>query len=124
MADEITVIATLRVSNGQLSERWSKSNLKVDQSAARAAGSVQIIGTGAHEAIVLTDITTAGYAFFKNLEAAGGNFVEIGVDVGATFYPFVKLKAGEVAVLRLGTNAPYAKADTGNVNLQVRVMED
>jgi len=39
MADEITVNRDgFRVSNGQLSERWSKSNLKVDQSAARAAG--------------------------------------------------------------------------------------
>jgi len=122
MSNEVTITAAVKVANGNLSEDWSKRNLKVDQAAANAAGSVQSIGFAAHEQIVLTDIGTAGYAFFKNTDAT--NYIEIGLDVGGTFYPFAKLKPGEPGVIRLATKVIYAKANTAAVKLQTRVLED
>lgn len=65
-------------------------------------------------------VATAGYAYFRNLDAT--NFVEIGVQVAGTFYPLIKLLAGEVAVLRLATVTFYARADTGTVNLLSSIL--
>jgi len=87
----------------------------------RAAG-VASIGFAAHEAIVMGDVSTAGWARFENLDST--NYVQIGIDVGAVFYPFVKLKATEFCFLRLGTNAPYAKANTAAVQLDYEIFQD
>jgi hypothetical protein len=38
--------------------------------------------------------------------------------------PFLKLKAGEAAVFRLGTNSPTAKAAASTVNLQYYILQD
>jgi hypothetical protein len=43
--------------------------------------------------------------------------------VSGTFYPFGKLLPGEVALLRLGTSAPYARADTAAADLEFGVVE-
>jgi hypothetical protein len=56
------------------------------------------------------DVLTAGYAFFRNLDTV--NFVHVGIDVGGTFYPFLKLFPGQVGIAPLGTNSPYARFDT------------
>ena len=122
MANEITITASMKVANGNLDESWRKANLKVNQTGKSAAGSVQEIGFAAHEQIVLTDIGTAGYAYFRNTDTT--NYVEVGVDVGATFYAFMKLKPGEAAVLRLATGTIYAQANTAAVKLQSRVLEE
>jgi hypothetical protein len=55
-------------------------------------------------------------AVFENLDA--NNYIEIGIQVTGTFYPFLKLLAGKQAgPMWLGTAAPYARANTGNVKL-------
>ena len=79
----------------------------------------QSIGTGAHEALVLGEVGTPGYAFFHNTDST--NFVEIGIDESSTFHAFAKLKAGQKAVVPL-TEAPYAKADTGAVDLDYAIF--
>lgn len=69
----------------------------------------QSIGTS-EEAIVLGEITTPGWAMFINRDST--NFIELRVATGGA--KFAKLKAGEFALLRLGSGAqvPYAIADT------------
>ena len=123
MADEIQVGLDLLVENGNLksSKRVPKSSLKVDQTTAALIENVQNIGTS-HEALDMGGITTAGYAYFRNLDAT--NFVEIGIDVSATFHATVKLKAGEACVFRLTTNAPYAQADSAACDLQYMILDD
>lgn len=122
MANEITVNASLSV---------NKSPLKLDQhmvqglftmAGTRYGAGVQTIGFAAHELIVVpADLATAGWAWFKNVSAT--NFVQIGLDVAAAFVPFVKLQPGEFAILPLAVLANYAKADTGAVALEWRVLE-
>ena len=123
MADEIAVGLDIELENGNLksSKRISRGSLKVDQTTARLVENVQDVGT-THEALVMGEVSTAGYAFFRNLD--GTNFVEIGIDASGTFHGTIKLKAGEAAIVRLGTNAPYAQADTAAVDLQYMIFED
>lgn len=124
MANEISVNATLAVRKGNLSETRSTSGSFTLNAAnpAKAAG-IASIGFATHEAIAIGDVATAGWARFKNVDAT--NYVEIGLVVSATFYPFLKLKAGEPAgPLRLGTNTIYAKANTAAVLLDYEIYDD
>jgi len=75
-----------------------------------------------HVALDLGSITTPGFAVFQNLDLV--NYVEIGIDVSAAFCPFMKLKPGEQGMLRLGTLAPYAQANTLAVSLFYIIYSD
>lgn len=120
MADEITVNLSLRVRNGYLISENSTGNSLVSMSGSNASGGAQNIGTTA-ETITMGDVATAGYSFFRNLGPT--NFVEIGTGT-TTFVSFAKLKVGESAVVRLGTNAPTARANVAAVNLQYMILSD
>lgn len=126
MSDEITVAAQIQLANGDLdSFQISTGSLKFDQDTAapvRVAGT-QIIGFAAHEAVTITDLTTLGWCYFRNRDAT--NFVQIGVDVGATFYPLVRIEPGEIALFRMSQGiTPYAQADTAAVILERVILDD
>lgn len=124
MANEIQPSWKLRLENGSLKSETqvTAGALLVDQTTAKRHSSTQTIGFAAHEALTLGDLTTPGWAHFTNLDPT--NFVELGTDVSAAFAPFAKLKPGESFPLRLGTAAPYAKADTGAVELDYEIFDD
>lgn len=120
MPNEITLNLGLSVRKGFLVHSESPGPITVDLNGSNAAGGVQNIGTSG-ETLSVTDLSTAGYAFFRNLGPT--NFVEIGTGT-TTFVAFARLKAGEAAVMRLGTNAPTARANTAAVNLQYYILAD
>jgi hypothetical protein len=120
MANEITINLKMSVANGFLTQRMDPGTLFADMSGTAAAGGAQDIGTSG-EAIGVGDVATAGYAFFRNCGPT--NFVELGTGT-TTFVAFAKLKAGEAAVFRLGTNAPTARANTAAVKLQYLILAD
>ena len=123
MANEIQITTRLKLSKGGATLDRNGGTVNATMAGDAYTCGVQQIGTGAHEALSLSaDIGTAGWAYFKNLDAT--NYVEIGIDSTGTFVPFARLKAGEACVLRLATNAPYAKANTGAVNLEYAVIEE
>lgn len=121
MAQEITVTARLSVSKGYLVQKFDPGAILIDMSGTTAAGGVQDIGTSA-EALTVTDVSTAGWAYFRNTDTT--NFVEIGTGTAGSFVAFAKLKAGEACVLRLGTNAPTARANTAAIKLQFQIFAD
>lgn len=126
MANEITMTGVVKMAKGFLNDTDSVSNFQIDQTGDGAVGGVQNIGTAA-EAIAMGDVVTPGIFFFRNLEAAGGNFVQIGQDVGGGgFEEFLKLMPGEFAIGRLdlaATGVLQAKADTGAIELQYKIYE-
>lgn len=126
MASEISVTTRLYAKKTNLLIDHNVGTVSVDLSGSTAgAGVVSIPTTAAGTALSLDGITiaTAGYSFFRNIDTT--NYVEIGVQVGGVFYALVKLKAGEVAVLRMNqTNAPYARANTAAVSLQYTILAD
>lgn len=122
MAD-INVTGHLILTKGNLKRSFTTTkSFDFVASAPTMAAGVASIGFAAHEAVPMGDVSTAGWARLENLDST--NYVEIGVEVAATFYPFLKLKAGEFCVIRLGTNAPYAKANTAAVQLDYEIFQD
>jgi len=125
MANELTHNVSLVLANGDLDSVSivpGSDSITQNTAAPVRVGGSQIIGT-TEEALALTDITTNGWAYFRNRDAT--NFVEIGVKPAATFYPLVRLNAGERCAFRLSQGiTPYAKADTANVILQRDILDD
>lgn len=94
--------------------------LQFTQSGEGEAGQIQNIGTSA-EALNVGDVTTEGYAVFKNLDAT--NFVEVGWDASG-FQSAFKLLPRMIAVVPLNPSRTWqAKADTAAVELYFRVLE-
>ena len=79
---------------------------------------VQKVGT-TEEALTVGDFTHR-HAVFQNLDDT--NYVEIGGAAGEAY--FVKLKPGERFYCPLIAVAPVAKADTAEVKLYCRFLED
>jgi len=104
MANEINVNLSLSVANGNYSDSFSVSG-RFDQSVQMSSGGVIEIGT-AVETISLGEITTAGYAAFRNLSTAtsGTAYIALGAYVGTNLYEFVQLRRGQPAVLPLDSD--------------------
>lgn len=121
MANELTITCGLTASKGFLYQSQEPGSIRADMAGTAVASNVQNIGTTA-EALAMTDVATAGYAFFRNTSASIA--VELGTGTAGSFVAFAKLKAGETAVLRLGTNAPTARAASTTVDLQYFIVAD
>jgi len=117
MANEITYTFQMLLNNVGLKDSHTSSSIAEDQTSKKLIRNVQTIGT-VEEALVLGDVVTPGLAAFQNLDDT--NFVEIGISGGM----FVKLKPGGQALLRMTTTAPFAKADTADVELFYVIYED
>lgn len=123
MAD-ITMSASFNVLKGTLKRQYTRSDTLdfVASAPATAAGTPTISTAAGGEALVLQDVASLGWARFENLSTT--NYVEVGIVVSATFYPFLKLLAGEYAFMRLPTGiAPYARANTGDVQLDYEIFQ-
>lgn len=122
MADEITVSLQLRATKGSLKFDSTQISKRYTMNGTTKTANTQVIGTS-HEALVFgADTATLGWSVFTNLDAT--NYVEIGPVVSATFYPILKLKAGESSIQRLGSTALYARANTASVSLDMSVLAD
>lgn len=105
----------LSMTAGTLVDTYSSLGLAVSQTNARLIRNIQDVGFAAHEPIDVGDLTEPGYAAFRNMDSL--NYVQVGIDVSGTFYPFVKLMPLQQCLVRLGTTAPYAKANVAVVKL-------
>jgi hypothetical protein len=122
MAKEITVNAKLVATKGNLSQSRSETCQPNMAGTHYAARGMDIPTTAAGTALDLGSVATAGYALLKNLDAT--NYVEVGVQVAGTFYPLVRLLAGESAVFRFAISSGiYARANTATVVLDYLILE-
>ena len=123
MAQEIKAQVGLTCINGKLSYNKSTVTVVADQSLASYSGAVQSIGTTQSALSLNAGLTTAGWAYFCNLDAT--NYLQIGLYISSTFYPFAKLKAGEACVIRIDPAAVvYAKANTAACLLEFCILDD
>lgn len=126
MANEITITARLQCLKGSLDvDRYTNADTAT-MTGTRMSSVVQSIPTtaGGTAVEISTAVGTAGWTYLKNCSSS--NFVTIGVKPAATYYPVIKLLAGEGAVFRLSDDAVstlYALADTAAVDLEVTVLE-
>ncbi len=123
MANEIQAALSIRVLNPPFSDQLNPSSSMVTQNAIGQAGGTQTINTT--DTIISTvGVTTFGWAFLQNLDAA--HYVLYGpTDSNAALAPFGKLEASEWAWLRLAPGiVPRARADTNAVKMLVRLYND
>jgi len=112
MANELTYQFQIALNNVSLVDNYSSSGKQATQAVAFLVRNVQTVGTTAGgDALGLGGVLTPGFAIFVNMDII--NYVEVGSNVAATFYPFLKLKPGEqCGPMRIGIAAPYARANT------------
>ena len=115
MSNEVAYQFNVLLNHDTLKDQYASGSLAANQTTPALIRNVISVPTTPHTALDLGSITTPGFAVFQNLDLV--NYVEIGIQVSAAFYPFLKLKPGEQGMLRLGTLVPYARADTLAVKL-------
>ena len=122
MANEIRLTLNMDVNNGAFTFK-GRHSFQVDQSAI-GGGNPGVVDIGtSEEDIDFGDITTEGYAVLKNLDDT--NYVQYGPKSAGSMVAFGRLKAGEVAVVRLEPGVIIrAIANTAACKVEVRVMED
>jgi hypothetical protein len=126
-ADEISLTTFLKVNNGEFQLERRISNQKIDQANNSMSYNIQSIGTSTHEQIsIIVDVVTNGISYFRNITTNTDRTVDIGRQgTSGVFYAFARLKATEVAVLRLHpTNTIFAKANGGAVQIEAWIIED
>jgi hypothetical protein len=121
MANEIKYSLSFAVNNSGFNFNFSEQN-QPTQTAQGASGEVVSVGTSA-QTLPTTGVATLGYALFKNIDAT--NYVQIGLQSGGVDYWFVRLKAGETAIVRLDQGLTLrAKANTAAVFVSYMVFDD
>lgn len=120
MANELTVNVSLNYSKGNDALRREPGAKLVTVSGTKRISSVQALSTSA-EQITIGEVGTAGYAYFRNLDAT--NNISLGLDSDAA-PAFCTLKPGEFAVLRLASATLYAVAAAGTPSLAYDIFED
>ena len=121
MANEISLTTTFTLANNNLSYS-STETFNADQAVLGGpSNGVQLIGT-AYESLGVTDITSLGWAKFKNLD--NSNWIEVGLEISSTFYPFIRLLPGESVVVRLSPNVGlFAQSNTTPARLETNAFE-
>jgi hypothetical protein len=125
MADEITLVSSLRVAKSSLSIEKRQATQRVDMAGTDYSAGTQSIPTtaGGTAVTVAAAVGTPGISRFTNTDAT--NYVELGRQVAGSFYVFVKLLPGEWFDFRLGctTAQLFALANTSAVTLEHIIVE-
>ena len=117
---------TMQVDKGYL--KWSRSvstGVSITNAAPNVAGATQLIPTDAGgTALTLGNVATNGWAWFGNLSTTT-NWVEIGIQESGTFYPLLRINAGEYVPVRLAQGiTPYARANSSAVVLEKYIFDN
>jgi len=127
MANEIQFNANFQVNNPATGGGFTDQaviNVQITQNAQGVFAELPTVPTtAAGTAYTFTGLATPGWALLQNLDST--NYVEFGVQVAGTFYPFVRLNAGEQCLLRLSQGLSlYGRANTSGVKALIKVWDD
>jgi hypothetical protein len=118
MANQISYTFSATVTFGNLSDTIQNTSITVPLSAVGKSDNVVSVPTSAQELTI--NVTTLGWAYIQNLD--GTNYVTMALHSAS---PFLKLKAGEAAWVRLVPGSAYdLQANTAAVNVRVIVYDD
>jgi len=115
MANEVTVSMALRMRNGNAEESFSVNAMQSSQGVQGSVGGIVSIGT-AVETITLGEVSSAGFAAFRNLSTAtaGTAYIAIGSYDGTNLHEFGHLRRGQPAVIPLRANIVLAAKSYGD----------
>lgn len=118
MANEITVVAGLRCTNGNFTMNEPTLTIQVDQATARGDGPGVVNIATTEETVAFGDISNPTYLIVRNLDAT--NYVQLGF---STAVYGIRLLAGQVALFPMEPSATlYAKANTAACNIKVKAL--
>jgi hypothetical protein len=122
MSKEISMQASLQVTNGNdTAPAWFESLQPTQSVVGEAGGVINLTTTFAD--IPLGSLATVGYCMLKNLDT--GNNIDVGIDQSSTFRNVMTLKPGEVAVFRWKSGVvPAAVAQAGTPKLRYWILND
>jgi len=122
MSQEITLTASLAVSNGSYKDSMTPSTLKINQTNQLGLSGSKSFSTS-DTAFTTTGLTTLGLMMIQNLDPT--NYIDIGPDSGGAIIPFIRLKAGEFAVFRLKPGITFrTQANTAAVICEWLLLDD
>ena len=98
-ADEITISGNLSATKTYALVKEQPASISVDWTGDKSYANVSTLGTG-QVALVVSSVSTNGYAFFRNISTNSTNTISIAFR-GELTTADLQLKAGEYAFLRL-----------------------
>jgi hypothetical protein len=125
MANEISVNLSLSVRNGLYEDSMSAAG-RFDQTTLLAAGAVIDVSTNV-ETVSLGEVSTAGYAAFRNLSTAtaGTAYVALGAYDGTSLHEFVHLRRGQPGLVPLAKSVTVgARAYGSATKMQYIVLAE
>jgi hypothetical protein len=124
VANEISLGLSLRVRNGNADESFSVGGLRFDKIVQGHAGGIVSIASAAVSTLSLGDVTTAGYAAFRNLSTAtsGTAYIAVGAYDGTSLHEFVHLRRGQPSVLPLPGNVVVGAQSYGAEPLPLKFL--
>lgn len=121
MANELQITGAIKYAKGYISQvTRSYSNQNVTITGNEYVAKVQTIGSGAAEALILTD-DTPGFFIGHNLSTD----TTVSIRAGLSEVDVVEIRAGEWSgPWRLATATPYAIASSGTAQLEYWIIPD
>lgn len=120
MANEIYMQGTLQVNKNSLVISRS-ANLNATMTGSHSSACAQGIATTPTALSIASDVASAGMTWYRNTDST--NACSVGIEVSGTYYPFLNLMPGEMALGRMATKTVYAQATTATVVLEWWMLE-
>lgn len=105
---------------------WQKtvSHMKITQTSTLVSSGGQSVGSAAHEALAMGDVTAPSICYVRNL--SDDYPLQIGIEVGGTFYPVLELEPGDDLPLIgrfYSSETIYVKGNGGTVLIDFAVFQ-
>jgi hypothetical protein len=109
-ANELTAQVAVRFVDGYVDlQRGANASWTVTNASPNVAADSVGVTTNA-AALAFGAVSVKGWTWFRNVTAAGGDTIALGVvDASTNFIEFARMKPGEYGLIRLGTSAIWAQ---------------
>lgn len=121
MAD-ISYSVSYRISKDFLNSSVAANNVTANMTLTGLQSQTLTLSTNA-VSISTANLGSVGMAFLQNLSTATASTCQIGIGAGGSFAPFVTLRSGEPAIMRLTTGVDYQAKGVAGTRLRVDITE-
>lgn len=121
MAD-ISYSVSYRIAKDFLNAQVASNNVTANMSLTGLQSQTLTLTTNA-VSISTANLGSVGVAFLQNLSTATASTCQIGIEAGGSFAPFVTLRSGEPAIMRLTAGASYSAKGVAGTRLRVDITE-
>ena len=121
MAD-ISYSVSYRIAKDFLNAQVASNNVTANMSLTGLQSQTLTLTTNA-VSVSTANLGSVGVAFLQNLSTATASTCQIGIEAGGSFAPFVTLRSGEPAIMRLTAGASYSAKGVAGTRLRVDITE-